>query len=278
MTTITIELMPDEGAPQVGVTVTGLGTGAQVVSVQMSWDSGGSWRTVAGGDHIDAVGGAFVRDHFPPLNVETSYRVIEHSVSGEPATESTPLTVESASSWLQDPLNPRDAVSLIGSWPGGDESLLLTGTVAESAWSQSVDLAQVLGADRPVASIGQRMIAGQVPLKLSHEVAAEGGRFRRLLLSSGALVLRLDRPSVLEPVAHIAVGDAQESILLAGTAGQVSTFDLTVTQVRPLSLRFVIPWWTYGQVAALWPAMTYADVAASKPGASYLDWQKDPTP
>lgn len=278
MTTIAVELMPDEGAPQVGVTVTGLETGAQIISVQMSWDAGDSWRTVTGGDHVDAVGGAFIRDHFPPLNVEAIWRVIEHSVSGEPTTESTPLTVESTTAWIQDPLNPRDAISLTGYRPVGEETALVWGTAADAMWSQSVDMVQVLGADRPVASVGQRMVAGQVPLKLTQEAAIEGGKFRRLLLSSGHLVLRLDYPNVLEPVAHIVIGDAREQIIKPADGSQISTWDLTVTQVRPLSLKFVIPWWTYQQVKDLYVGQTYAAVAASKPGASYLDWQKDPTP
>lgn len=276
MTAIVAELLTETGAPQVGVTVTGLDSGDQIISVQVSWDSGDTWRAVAGGDHVVAVGGEFVRDHFPPLNIESIWRVVEHSLSGEPTTESDALTVTSSVSYIQDSLNPRDAVSLIGAWPTSDESLLMWGTTADAAWRQTADYAQVLGADRPVASVGQRMIAGAVPMRVGHEVAAEGGKLRRLLLSSGTLVLRPHESTMLEPVAHIAVGDADEHVVR--TSPQVSTWDLTVTQVRPLSLRFVVPWWTYAQVAALYDGDDYATVAASKPDATYLDWAKDPTP
>lgn len=280
MTTIVVESLADDGAPQVGVTVTGLDVGAQVVSVQSSWDAGNSWRPVGGGDHVDAVGGIFVRDSFPPLNVSTVWRVVEHSLAGEPSTVSEPLTVSGDGMWLQNPLDPRDSVQVVCETDG--DRNLMEGSFAAAAWSQTVDFAQVLGADRPVASVGQRMIAGQVPLVIKHEVLAEGGHLRRLLMNSGPLVLRGHHFDLLEPVAHFVAPSATESRELRwgpdDTSYQVSTWDLTITQVRPLSLRFVVPWWTYQQVKDLYTGQTYAGVTASKPGASYLDWAKDPTP
>jgi len=82
----------------------------------------------------------------------------------------------------------------------------------------------------------------------------------------------------LEAVAHFVVPDANENRELRFTnpPHQVSTWDLTATQVRPLSLRIVVPYWTYAQVNALWVGNTYADVSAARPGDSYLDWLRDP--
>ena len=276
MTAIEAEKLTVVGAPQVGVTVTGLAAGDQVISVRVSWDGGVTFKAVSGGTKIVAAGGAFVRDYFPPLNVPATYRVVEHSISGDPATDTIPLTIASDRAWLQDPLNPREAVELVGQWPDGDESMLSWGTATEASYRQAVESVTVLGANRPVASVGQRLVAGEMPMKISHEVAAEGGKLRRLLMSSGVLVLRMNAPTPLDPVAHIAVGDAAERILNPGVVGSISTWDLTATQVRPLSLKIVVPYWTYAQVAALWSGSTYQDAYDARPGDTYLSWLRDP--
>ena len=279
MTAINAEVLTVEGAPQAGVTVTGLEAGNQVISVQVSWDGGATFKDVSGGRRIVAVGGAFVRDYFPPLNVPATYRVVEHSISGAPTSDTLPLTIASARSWLQDPLNPREAVSVVsdGHTPDGNRGLM-AGSFASAAWSQQVDFAQVLGADRPVASAGQRMIAGQVPLVIQHEVAAEGGKLRRLLMQAGQLVLRGHDFDLLEAVAHFVVPDASErrELRFTNPPHQVSTWDLTATQVRPLSLKIVVPYWTYAQVAALWSGSTYQDAYDARPGDTYLSWLRDP--
>lgn len=73
---VNVQVLPDAGAPQVGVTVTGLGSGTSTVTVERSWDAGATWHGVRGAEQEQVVGGsAFFRDHVPPLNVATVYRV-----------------------------------------------------------------------------------------------------------------------------------------------------------------------------------------------------------
>ena len=115
---------------------------------------------------------------------------------------------------------------------------------------------------------------------LMHDVAAEGGALRSLLLSSGQLVVRgLPVSGLLDPVAHVAVGDATEARF---AAGQVSQWTLTARQTRPTTLRVVVPWWTYDQVktliqAQVSPTATYAQVVTAMPaGKTYTDWLADP--
>jgi len=272
---ISVERLPDAGAPQVGITVTGLG-GAAVVSVDVSWDGGGSWHGVRGAQRVTLVGGGFVRDHVPPLNVPAIYRLVVHGSTPAAAgpTEAA-ITVQSGTAWLQDPLAPRTAVAVRVS-PGGDpgSSMLELGSLAGATYAQAVDVVIPQGASLPVASVGQRTLAGEVPLVVSHDVAAEGGALRRLLLSGGQLVARGLPANVLEPVAHIVVGPARET--RSGDDLRVSTWQLTAMQTRPQSLRIVVPWWTYDQVAALWTGRTYADARDSRPGDTYLDWQRNP--
>ncbi|WP_143320112.1 hypothetical protein [Cellulomonas iranensis] len=495
MSGISVEVLPDAGPPQVGITVSGLG-GPAVVSVEVSWDGGGTWHGVRGAQRVEIVGGGFFRDHVPPLNVEARYRLVVHSgvllptvvrswdgaaglsastervdgvvarrnrimnpsfevnvtssvaygtsVAGSrsttssgavgpafgsaflaliggsaptvsqsycltamftvapgevvatairarrsgtgashmrmtaqffdasgtrvglmdsafrplgvealadaatrhelvsdpapdgtvrarvvlwfaknavgtaapdpgfvvhvdgwqadaadsaaaassavatyldgdsapvPATTEASITVPSDVAWLQDPLAPRTAVAIRASRPeplSGGRQVLMYGSLAGATWAQAVDAVTPMGARLPVASIGQRMLAGQVPLVVSHEVAAEGGALRRLLLSAGQLVVRGLPDDLLEPVAHVTVGDVEETRYGTGEH-QVSTWSLSAQQTRPVSLRVVVPWWTYDQVRDLWAGQTYDQVHAARPGDTYLDWQRDPT-
>ncbi|WP_163275324.1 hypothetical protein [Cellulomonas iranensis] len=192
-----------------------------------------------------------------------------------PATTEASITVPSEVAWLQDPLAPRTAVAVhVDRLSDGDQTLMF-GSLASAAWQQSVDLATPMGAALPVAAVGQRILAGQVPVRLSHAVAAEGGALRRLLLSSGQLVVRGLPDDMLDPVAHVVVGDAAETRFGSGSH-RVSTWDLTARQVRPQSLRIVVPWWTYDQVRELWAGRTYDQVTAARPGDTYLDWLRSP--
>lgn len=275
MSGISVEALPDAGAPQAGITVDGLGTGSpSVISVDVSWDGGATWHGVRGAHRLEVVGGAFVRDHVPPLNVNATYRLTVHSGTVVPDVVEASWRLDSPVGWLQDPLAPRSAVAIRTDVMAGGAQTLMYGALASATWSQATDYAVPMGARYPVASVGQRMMAGAVPLTVSHDVAAEGGALRRLLLSAGQLVVRGLPADLLDPVAHITVGDVTERRI--GDRLQVSTWDLVATQVRPQSLRIVVPWWTHAQVREMWAGMTYAQVKAARPGDTYLDWQRSP--
>jgi hypothetical protein len=279
---VTVEVLPDAGAPQVGVTVTGLDAGApSVVSVERSWDNGGTWHGVRGAKRAVVTGAYLFRDFIPPLNTPTRYRVVVHSGAVTPFPLEATITVASKSAWIQDPLNPRAAVALDGVTLGGSKIALMRGTGAALTRRQAVDTATVEGSRYPVASVGQRQAPSRVPLAL-RALAAEQGELvrtmRRLLDEAGQLVLRGLPPEIpLDPVAHVTAGDVTEVPVVGGLLGFRNDWELVVDQVRPSSLRVVIPWWTYDQVAALWAGRSYADVVAARPGATYLDWLRDPT-
>lgn len=277
---IALEVLPDAGAPQVGVTVSGLdGASTSVVSIDVSWDGGGTWHGVREADRVAAVGGLFVRDHVPPLNVEATYRLTVHSGAVVPTDLEATITVVSEFGWLQDPLDPRSAVAVLG-LRDGDAVSLMRGTVASLTRRQAADVVVVEGARYPVASVGVRQAPANVPLGL-RALAAEQGALvrdlRALFDSAGTLVLRGLPSSVpLDAVAHVIAGDVVESPVVGGVLGVHNDWDLSVTQVRPTSMRIVVPWWTYAQVKELWGAATYADVEAARPGDTYLDWQRSP--
>ena len=283
---IAVEVMPDEGAPQVGVTLDGLSAPASV-NVEVSWDSGATWAGVRGASPLEASGSAFVRDFVPPLNVPCRYRatVLSGSMTGN--TEVT-ITVPSDTAWLQDPLNPRGAVPVATVVGAPDRVRLMSGSAADVTRSQAVDLVAVQGASLPVASVGTRGKPVGVPLVLRPllNLAAEQGALvkaiRDLFDTSGQVVIRGLSPLLgLDPVAHYVAPGLTESPSLAGVLG-FREWRLNVTQVRPTSLRLVVPWFTYDDVqaivqVALGSTATYAQVLSAMPtGTTYTDAAKNP--
>jgi pimeloyl-ACP methyl ester carboxylesterase len=215
-----------------------------------------------------------------PSGVSAGY--FDGDTPAVPATAEAAITVESDTAWIQDPLSPRTAVPVYLDNPVPEGGIWLTSAALASAtWAQEVDAVTVQGSAYPVASISQRAVAGEVPMTLSYEVLAEGGKLRNLLSSSGQLVVRGLPDGVLEPVAHVVVGDAREDRVGSGSH-QIATWELVARQVRPTSLRIVVPYWTYAQVRqlvqdALGAGATYTDVKAAMPsGTRYLDVLRDP--
>ncbi|MFF2621305.1 hypothetical protein [Oerskovia jenensis] len=275
---IAVEVLPDAGAPQVGVTVTGLsGSGESIVSVLVSWDNGTSWHGVRGAERVRVTEGDFFRDHVPPLNTPAIYRLVVHSGTVVPSPLEATIMVPSASAWIQDPVNPRSAVPVKSVMRGGAGVQLLAPSAASLVRRQTVDLARPEGARYPVASVGTRQAPADLPLLIRALAAPQGTlvtSLRALLDSAGQVVIRGLHPAVpIDPVAHVTTGDITEVLTPVGVRND---WELSVTQVRPTSMRIVVPWWTYDQVKALWAPRTYDQVKSARPGATYLDWSRDP--
>jgi hypothetical protein len=161
----------------------------------------------------------------------------------------------------------------------------MSGTGAAVTRRQAFDAAVVEGSRYPVASVGVRQAPSNVPVLLRAVLADQGGfanSLRRLLDEAGTVVLRgLPTDLPLDAVAHVVAGDVVEAPTPGGVLGVRNDWRLDVTQVRPTSMRVIVPYWTYEQVQALWQeslgaAVTYADVLAARPGDTYIDWQRSP--
>lgn len=279
MSGIAVEVMPDAGAPQVGITIDGLdAVSSSTITVDVSWDGGDTWHGVRGASQIVVTEATFIRDHVPALGVESTYRLTVVSGATTPATLEATITVTSDTAWIQDPLDPHSAVALAGV-RNGNAVMMLSPTAAELARSQPADLVVPMLSDLPVASIGHRQKPAGVPLALRALPAEQGALvkdLRALFDSAGQVVLRgLPADIPLDPVVHVWAGDVREAS--SQPLGARNYWQLTVTQVAPTSLRIAVPWWTYDQVKALWSGYTYADALAARPGDTYLDWLRDPT-
>lgn len=271
----------DAGAPQCGVTVTGLGAVAVTVTVETSWDGGASWQPVRGGV-VSVIDSLYLRDYAVALNAPVVYRV---STGGVVQAVSAAVTVVSSDVWLQDPLAPRSAVSV----PAYDSDvglLLVSGSLSSITRRQVVDQVVVMGSRVPVASVGVRQAPSGVPLAIQGAAMAQADLLRALqalLDTAGQILVRGLPASVpLDPVAHVVVGDVTDAPTMDGLVGVLRTISMVVSQVRPQSLAVVVPWWTYEQVGALVasqvsPTATYAQVAAAMPaGKTYLAWAASP--
>jgi hypothetical protein len=275
---ITVGVLPEDGPPQVGVTVTG--TSGGLVDVETSWDDGATWRGLRGGGGLSTTGGsAFLRDHVPALNHPTRWRVVD----GDDVAATGEVVVPSATAWLQDPLIPRSGVP-VSHVRSGDSILLLSDSVTSVQRSQMVDLVMPHGGTLPVASIGLRRGMAGALMHLRASLESQGvlvASLRDLFARAGQVVIRgLPEGLLLDPVAHVVAPDLTESPVQAGSVGFFCEWEFTATQVRPTDLRIVVPWWTYQQVTDLWQSTadnTYGEVLLARPGDTYLDWSADPT-
>lgn len=280
MSGISVEVLPDVGPPQVGVTVDGLPAGSvSTVTIERSTD-GVSWSPVRGAVAVSVSGAGFWRDHVAPLNVPVTYRVTGASTLAFGERAAT-ITVPSAVAWIQDPLAPRTAVP-VSDLRSADGIVLQKPSLGDLSRVLPADVVQVQGARLPVASLGVRQAPSGIKLHLRGLTASQGvlmAALSALVETAGTVVLRgLPASIPLDPVAHVIAPEVTDSPLVGGLLGPRRDWQMTVTQVRAPSPRISVPWWTYDQVRALWDPATYDLTVAARPEATYLDWLRDPSP
>lgn len=280
---LTVVQTADAGAPQAGITIDGLSvvTGCNI-TVTVSWDGGATYNPVRGGTLTGILGSTFIRDYVTPLNVTATYKAVV--TGGTVATLTATSTITSSVAWIQDPLAPKSAV-MFASLPVAGALHLIRGSLVGGKRSQPANYALPIGAHMPVGSIGARQSPSGVPLTLG-AISAQNAAFvalSALLDSSGQVALRgLPAGAGFDPVAHVTAGDITPGAV-GDLLGGYSTLTLNVTQVRPVTTRVIVPWWTYDQVLALVQSQllggstTYAQVLAAQPaGKTYTEWLANP--
>lgn len=281
---ISLEVLEPDNAPQVGITVSGLDpASSSVISVQVSSDEGTTWEGVRGAKQVEVASSAFFRDFVPPLNAPATYRLVVHSGAVTPEPTEATVTVMSDRAWISDPLNPRSTIPL--TWRRTPDALmLLDDSLNAYTLPQPTDVVTPQGARLPVASIGQRLAPAGMVLHLRAFAAAQGAlvkSLRQLFDTAGSVVIRgLPVGLGLDPVMHV-IADVRDVPVVGGLLGERRDFVLEAQQVRPTSLKVVVPWWTYADVAALVEQVlgldaTYAAVMAAAPGSTYIDWLRRP--
>lgn len=265
---ITLEALNTDGAPQAGITVTGLPAEC-VVTVDRRTDTQ-DWELVRGAPGVTIQGGSlFLIDHVCPLNKEAAYRV--RITGGETLTAT--ITVPSDRGWLSDPLDPKTAIPLLSWWePGG---IVLTAK-PQAVLSVPVDTVIPLGARYAVASVGTRGAPSNIPIAMVMDDAT-ATRLKNVISNAGQIVLRGHNNPVLDDVANLIIPDlthasnARNNAILSGTA----------MQVRPIAATFTVVWFSYDDlrdflttnlgIGATWDTLA----ATIVPGSTWLDIAKN---
>lgn len=273
---IDVELMPDPGAPSAGIVVDGYSSA--VLTVQRSTD-GETWHAVAGGLNRDSPGGVFLLDNFPPLRRPVTYRVVV--VSGGPVSGPLEVTVEfdSAHAYLQSAADPSLFVALNVREGGDSEYLITHGDFLSAVLDQEVDLAVVIGADRPHASFGTRMAPSELPLTVSVPTVADQGQFLRVLRARGPLVIRGAVGDLLDPVTYFAAPRVRPSRSgIAREEGVLAEYVMDVIPVQPPSPLLVATRYDFDDLDEMFTGLTFAQLDAAIGSRTFLELDRDPRP
>ena len=149
---VVAESLPGGPGPKAGVSVTGLGVGASVVTV---WRTVGEVRgPVRGARRIGMNDAGFVTDWDAPINRPVSYEVEVLSGPGGPArATAAPITIASVTGWLMDPFVPQSAVPVLGA-PRDDGDIYLRGqALAELEYGAEVSMFNVMGGNKPLGVV-----------------------------------------------------------------------------------------------------------------------------
>jgi hypothetical protein len=274
MVAVIAEPLLDAPCPRVGLTITGLGSSSDsLVSVWRTAD--GERHPVRGARRVAMVDSAFVTDYDAPLGRPVFYEVeVISGPDGASRTLTPTVTVESATSWLMDPLVPQAAVPVVGG--DGDEGPYLRGAaLAQLEYAADVSLINIMGSDKPMALFGQRMAARGVPLSMGAALLEHNVRLKALLQSTAQLLFRpLPVFDSLPGTMFVSIPTATEVPVDVGEGSYLTWWDLQADTVQAPVLKVLTATFTYGDVSLLFATYQQKqDAAAAK---TYLDDMKSP--
>lgn len=272
---ISAEALPGDPAPKAGVTVTGLGVGASLVNIWRTSD--GERHSVRGGRRIVMNDAGFVADWDVPLGRATTYEIEVLSGPGGPVRKtSSPLTVESDTGWLMDPLVPQTAVEITRNALPNGEPTFAASAMSKLDYVAETQVFKVLGSSRPMALFGERMAASGIDLSIVLHAAEENTRLRNLLKSTAQLLVRLPASwtDVLPGSCFALFGTVSESPLDRAQGGSLSLWSLVGDTVAAPTIKVLTATFTYGDVQLLYA--TYQQKQDAMAGKTYLDDLKNP--
>lgn len=263
--------------PHVQVTVDGAATSGTTVRVWREW--GGQRAVVRGADSLVVLGSDVIEDWEAPLGVPVTYRVEVLAGPDLTGTVAATVTLESASGWLSDPLDPTMGVPVSCGHDSDGKTVLTAQALSQWAWPDLGGVMHVMGDRIPV---GYGPGAGgptDVPLNVFTDTAEDTTRLANLLDSSAAQFCLRALPHwwPLPPLGYWRISRALMPVN-AFVGGTIWEWELTGTQVRPQTLKVAVPLWTYDEVQTVWETLTYDQVQASADALAltYTDVKRDP--
>lgn len=270
------DVTPGSSSPRAMVTITSLGIGDSMVSV---WRIAGGVRSpVRGARRVRMIDAAAVTDYDVPLGRRVTYEVeVISGPKGPSRTTSAALTINSDSAWIMDPLDPSTAVAIRRTLLPSGEPTFEVEAMAAFEYAANVSLIQVMGADRPMALIGQRAAAAGVNLSMITDMAEQNTRLRNLFATSGSLLLRVpaDWTEVMEGAFFASIETVSEEPVGAGDSDPLTVWRLTANTVAAPVLKVLTVAFTYGDVGILFTTYQQKQDALAL-GATYLDDAKNP--
>lgn len=275
MAAVTVEVLLSAPCPRVGITITGLGIGASVVSVWRTAD--GERNSVRGARRAPMNDAAYVIDYDAPLGRPITYEVeVISGPSGASRVTSSAVTVDSLTGWIMDPLVPQSAVSVSG---GLDASgpYLRSSALSALEYQADIQVFNIMGSDKPLALFGQRMAERNLDTSMGVRSAAENARLKGLLRSTAQLLFRplpswgeFELPGTL----FLANATATQLPVNVSWGGDLTWWDLKSDVVAAPAIRVLTATFTYGDVALLFS--TYQQKQDAMAGKTYLDDLKNP--
>lgn len=262
--------------PRVDITLTDLTPTDNVVNVWRTAD--GVRRAVRGARKTTVNGSTFITDYEVPLNRTVSYdlEVTSGLGLGAVATQQT-LTVSCAQWVIQDPRVPSSAIALNVSKQDSSAPYLTAAAVKTLEYASGVTIVPILGSPEPVALMGQRSIAGAVDFSMFTNTATATTQLRNLIQETSLLLVRSNgvRNDGVPGLAYYAAAKPMEHPITVAFGGTLTHWELKGDLVAAPTMNVLIPIWTYGTVAALFP--TYQAKQTALSGQTYLDDLKSPS-
>lgn len=206
----------------------------------------------------------YVVDWDVPLGRPVTYEVeVISGPSGPSRTLTAPVTVESDTGWIMDPLIPQTAVAILKPNEAAGRPAFAAAAMQSLEYAADVSLYKILGSDKPMALFGQRMQAAGVDFSMVTNAAEENSRLRKLFKSSAGLLVRLpaDWQDSLPGSCFTAVAKIAERPTNAGRGGSLVVWDLAGDTVSAPAIKVLTATFTYGDVEILME--TYGQKAAS---------------
>lgn len=272
---LTLVAKTDAPCPRVEITLTDLVPAENTVALWRTVD--GKQQAVRGTRAWSVIGSDATVDYEVPLGRVVQYDV-EISAGTTAGVEVTPqaITVNDTKGWIQDPLDPTSAVPLYADIGPNGEPSFTADALAQFEYQAKTQLIPILGESDPVALIGQRMAANNVPFNMFTDQAQQCTTLRNILAQAAPVLIRPlpEWSRALPGLCYVAVQTVREKPINEGWGGEVVEWELTGDLTAGPTMNVVVVVTSYGDVQALWT--TYQQAQTTLSGKKYLDVKKNP--
>jgi hypothetical protein len=275
----TVTLTPVLGLPcdKVTVTISDFPATPQTVTIWRTAD--GERQAVRGYRKIEVVSSDSVDDFEAPMYRVLTYEIeiVSGSAAGAATTNATTTLDPGVPryGWVQDPLDPGSSIKLYGDLVTGGETTLMDEAIKKIDYPADVTLVPILGNNKPVALMSQRMAASGVSFKMGTNSPGQAAALRDILNQAPLTLIRTvpEWGAALPGLCYIAPATPAELPKTEAWGGNIIEWEITSPLVAPPTMAVVVAVWTYGSVTS-WA--TYQQAQTAFTGKTYLYAKNNP--